>query len=72
MSTPIDTHQTSNEVAVTRPRLLYGLNDKPPFKDALFVGIAARSLVHQHPELLQRLRGFSPVRLRIVYCPAPL
>lgn len=31
-------HQESHNMA-PQSRLLYGLNDKPPFKDALFVGL---------------------------------
>jgi xanthine permease XanP len=33
-----ETHAPSEGTVQTRPKLLYGLNDKPPFKDALFVG----------------------------------
>lgn len=32
-------HQESHTVAESQSQLLYGLNDKPPFKDALFVGL---------------------------------
>lgn len=35
----IEVHQTSEEVTKTRYHLLYGLNDKPPFLDALFVAL---------------------------------
>lgn len=34
-----DIHQEVHGLAASGPRLLYGLNDKPPFKDALFVGL---------------------------------
>lgn len=34
-----DIHQESHGIAEPQYRLLYGLNDKPPFKDALFVGL---------------------------------
>jgi hypothetical protein len=30
-------HHESHGVVEATPRLLYGLNDKPPFKDSLFV-----------------------------------
>lgn len=35
----IETHAAHGEANQERPKLLYGLNDKPPFKDALFVGL---------------------------------
>ncbi len=34
-----DVHSESHGVVEDTPRLLYGLNDKLPFKDALFVGL---------------------------------
>lgn len=39
MSAHVDVHQTSDEVTTTRHNLLYGLNDKPPFSEALFVAV---------------------------------
>lgn len=35
----IETHAAHGGANQERPKLLYGLNDKPPFKDALFVGL---------------------------------
>jgi xanthine permease XanP len=35
----VEVHQTSENVAQTRHRLLYGLNDNPPFSDAIFVAL---------------------------------
>ncbi len=32
-------HEKSHSTVDSRPRLLYGLHDKPPFKDALFVAL---------------------------------
>lgn len=34
-----DIHQEAHSLGESLPRLLYGLNDKPPFKDSLFVGL---------------------------------
>ena len=34
-----DVHAEGHGIAEDAPRLLYGLHDKPPFKDALFVGL---------------------------------
>ena len=33
-----EVHAPSEDTIQIRPKLLYGLNDRPPFKDALFVG----------------------------------
>lgn len=35
----IETHAAHGGANQERPKLLYGLNDKPPFKDAFFVGL---------------------------------
>lgn len=37
--THTEVHQTNNTTQETRSKLLYGLNDKPPFKEALFVAL---------------------------------
>lgn len=37
--THTDIHQANNNTQEIRSKLLYGLNDKPPFKEALFVGL---------------------------------
>jgi xanthine permease XanP len=34
-----DIHQEAHSPEESLPRLLYALNDKPPFKDSLFVGL---------------------------------
>lgn len=37
--THTEVHQTNNSTQESRSKLLYGLNDKPPFKEALFVAL---------------------------------
>jgi xanthine permease XanP len=37
--TQTDIHQESHAIAENQSPLLYGLNDKPPCKNALFVGL---------------------------------
>ncbi len=37
--THTDVHQEGHSLVEFRSRLLYGLNDRPPFKDSIFVGL---------------------------------
>ena len=37
--TPTEVHSPSDNVTPTHPQLIYGLNDKPPFANALFVAL---------------------------------
>ncbi|KJH70822.1 solute carrier family 23 protein [Aliterella atlantica] len=37
--TQTDVHQESHGIVENQSPFLHGLNDKPPFKDALFVGL---------------------------------